>query len=218
MQSKVQMVSQELYLILRDSDGFRANISTNEPGTESQNPSFIVLQSSQLPAAEISRQLQTEADLASAQQEEQPLEEQAELPAKTIAAPRKTQQPAKQSRRPLPAAPLPIQQQPQQVSVPVKSKRPSQQAQQAVAQPAKRTAPSSKGASSAIRSRGPSKGIATAPSTTTTQRPKPISAPSKRPIQIQQQQQPQEEEPAQLSQSQDQGEESAEDDSQEQGF
>lgn len=39
-----------------DFDGFRASIQTNEPGTESHNPSGVLFQSNQLPAAELSRQ------------------------------------------------------------------------------------------------------------------------------------------------------------------
>lgn len=206
-----------------DSDGFKANISTNEPGTESQNPSFIVLNSSQLPAAEISRQLQTEQDLNS-QQEEQPQEEAAaELPSKSISAsprkqpasaPVKSRRPAQQPQRQQPAAVRPA-----QVNVPVKSRRPAQLPQQQLplapapvsAPPSKRpAAPISKG--NAIRSRGPAKAPAALP---TTSRP---AAPAKRPIQLQPQlQQPalqeEEQEAAPLNQSQ----EEAEDDSQE-GF
>lgn len=194
----------------------RANITTNEPGTESQNPSFIVLQSSQLPAAEISRQLQTEEDLAAGQQQEQP-QEPAELPApqpaKTVAAPprKSVAQPAKSRRPP--------QQQAAQVSVPVKSRRPAQTQQPIAApQPAKR--PIAAPAKGAIRSRGPSKSIAAPTTTTTTQRPRPVAAPAKRPLQIQQQPAPQlqEEELAQLSQSADQGEEAADEESSQEGF
>jgi len=179
-----------------DSEGFRANISTNEPGTESQNPSFIVLQSSQLPAAEISKQLQAEVD---AQQEEQPLEE-AELPAapaKTVAAPRKA--PASAPRKSKPAA---------QVSVPVKSKRPAQiaaPAKKPVSRPVARQ-PAPAKAPAATRSRGPSK----SPATTTTQRPRQVAAaPSKKLPQLPAAEEPSED--AQLSLSADQ-EESAEDD------
>lgn len=197
----------------------RANITTNEPGTESQNPSFIVLQSSQLPAAEISRQLQTEEDLAAGQQQEQPLEP-AELPApqpaKSIAAPprKSVAQPVKSRRPPQPPAP----QQPQQVLVPVKARRPAQTQQPIAApQPAKRlVAAPAKGA---IRSRAPSKSIAAPTTTTTTQRPRPVAAPAKRPQQqIQQQPQLQEEETAQLSQSADQGEDAADEESSQEGF
>ena len=136
-----------LSLSLSRSKGFRANITTNEPGTESQNPSFIVLQSSQLPAAEISRQLQTEADLA--QQEEQPLEEAAELaslpqqqPVKSApvsAPPRKSSAPAKTiARRPAQQQQAPRQSlQSAQVSLPAKGRRPAQQSQ-AISAPSKR--------------------------------------------------------------------------------
>lgn len=39
-----------------DKDGFRATIVTNEPGTESQSPSGVILNSSQLPAEQIALQ------------------------------------------------------------------------------------------------------------------------------------------------------------------
>jgi len=204
-----------------DSEGFRANITTNEPGTESQNPSFIVLHSSQLPAAEISRNLQTEADLA--QQEEQPLEEAVELPqpqpAKSVSAPpRKSSGPAKSAaRRPAQQAAPRQSSQSAQVSVPVKSRRPAQQQSQQISNPSKRPAAASPSKGQAIRSRGPSKSVA-APTTTTTQRPRQVQAaqPSKR-IQLQPAPQLQEEqsEDAQLTLAADQTEESAEDDSQE---
>lgn len=41
---------------IADRDGFRATIETNEPGTESQNPAAVLLNSSQLPASEIALQ------------------------------------------------------------------------------------------------------------------------------------------------------------------
>jgi hypothetical protein len=41
---------------IADKDGFRATITTNEPGTESQSPSGVLLNSSQLPASEIALQ------------------------------------------------------------------------------------------------------------------------------------------------------------------
>jgi hypothetical protein len=41
---------------IADKDGFRATITTNEPGTESQSPAGVLLNSSQLPASEIALQ------------------------------------------------------------------------------------------------------------------------------------------------------------------
>jgi hypothetical protein len=47
---------QRIVHYVADFDGFRASIQTNEPGTESHNPSGVLFQSNQLPAAELSRQ------------------------------------------------------------------------------------------------------------------------------------------------------------------
>jgi len=104
---------------IADKDGFRATITTNEPGTESQSPSGVLFTSSQLPASEIALQYgpgEPSRTLESDRRDEQP----APRPVAAVLSerreplrPLRREQPLLaplplRQREPLPLAPLPL--------------------------------------------------------------------------------------------------------------